>query len=60
MRVRAIRPTGSVAQEMFRQIAEVHPTLVKGMPFVDLNDYTLERLAAEQKLDTKLQQRAQS
>jgi thymidylate synthase ThyX len=45
-----------VAQEMYRQINEVHPTLAKGMKFVDLNDYALERLAAEQRIDTKLQQ----
>jgi thymidylate synthase ThyX len=45
-----------VAQEMYRQIDVVHPTLAKGMKFVDLNDYELERLAAEQRLDTKLEQ----
>lgn len=48
-----------VAQEMFRQIAEVHPTLAKGMTFVDMSDYALERLAAEQRIDTKLQTREQ-
>ena len=36
-----------IAQEMHRQISAVHPTLVANMHFVDLSDYTLERLAAE-------------
>jgi thymidylate synthase ThyX len=48
----------AVAQEMYRQILAVHPTLVAGMSFVDLNNYDLERLAAEQRLDTKLQQKS--
>jgi thymidylate synthase ThyX len=48
-----------VAQEMFRQIGEVHPSLVKGMRFVDMSDYDLERLAAEQRIDAKLQMNAQ-
>jgi thymidylate synthase ThyX len=48
-----------VAQEMFRQINDVHPTLSKGMKFVDMSDYDLERLAAEQRIDTKLQLRSQ-
>jgi thymidylate synthase ThyX len=43
-----------IAQEMYRQIQKVHPNLAAGMQFVDLNNYHLERLAAEQKLDAKL------
>ncbi|BAZ69735.1 thymidylate synthase ThyX [Fischerella sp. NIES-4106] len=46
----------TVAQEIYRHINSVHPALVANMHFVDLNDYALERLAAEQKIDTKLQQ----
>lgn len=46
-----------IAQEMYRQIQQVHPTLVAQMHYVDLHDYDLERLAAEQRLDTRLQQR---
>ncbi len=46
----------AIAQEMYKQINAVHPTLVANMHFVDLNDYTLERLAAEQRIDAKLQQ----
>ncbi len=43
----------AISQEMYLQIKEVHPTLVEGMKFVDLNNYDLERLAAEQKIDNK-------
>jgi thymidylate synthase ThyX len=45
-----------VAQSMYQQILAVHPTLVAKMSFVDLDDYVLERLSAEQRLDQKLQQ----
>ncbi len=45
-----------VAQSMYRQIQAVHPTLVAKMSFVDMDDYVLERLGAEQRLDQKLQQ----
>lgn len=47
----------AIAQAMYRQIQAVHPTLAAYMQFVDLNDYALERLAAEQRLDQKLEQR---
>ena len=43
----------AIAQEMYRQIQAVHPTLAEGMCFVDMHDYALERLAAEQRLDAK-------
>ena len=49
-----------IAQEMYRQISAIHPALVTNMNFVDLNDYTLERLAAEERIDTKLKQRDQN
>ena len=42
-----------IAQEMYQQISAVHPALVANMHFVDLNDYALERLAAEQRIDPK-------
>ena len=45
-----------VAQSMYQQILAVHPTLVAKMSFVDLDDYVLERLSAEQRFDQKLQQ----
>ncbi|PDV96777.1 FAD-dependent thymidylate synthase [Candidatus Chloroploca asiatica] len=44
-----------VAQAMFREISAVHPALAQGMHFVDQNDYGLERLTAEQRLDQKRQ-----
>ena len=44
----------TIAQEIYRQVAAIHPTLAEGMRFVDLNDYTLERLDAERRLDAKL------
>lgn len=44
-----------IAQQMYQQIKAVHPTLVDKMSFVDMNDYALERLAAEQRFDEKLQ-----
>ncbi|GIV89932.1 MAG: thymidylate synthase [Chloroflexus sp.] len=42
-----------IAQLMFQAIRAVHPTLAAGMRFVDHNDYDLERLAAEQRIDQK-------
>jgi thymidylate synthase ThyX len=44
----------AIAQEMYRQIAAVHPILAEGMRFVDMEDYPLERLASEQRIDAKL------
>lgn len=41
-----------IAQEMYLAIKSVHPLLAEGM-LVDMNDYDLERLAAEQKNDKK-------
>ena len=49
----------TIAQEMYHHIRAVHPTLVANMHFVDLNDYALERLAAEQRIDTKSKPRNQ-
>lgn len=48
-----------IAQEMYRQIAAVHPLLAEGMRFVDMNEYALERLDAERRLDEKRRQRGQ-
>ncbi|MGQ9548705.1 MAG: FAD-dependent thymidylate synthase [Roseiflexus sp.] len=42
-----------IAQEMYRQIAAVHPLLAEGMRFVDMHEYALERLDAESRLDEK-------
>ena len=49
-----------IAQEMHRLLSAVHPALLADMHFVDLNDYALERLAAEQRTDTKFKQRNQN
>lgn len=43
-----------VAQEMYQQIKQVHPLITSGMQFVDMNNYDLERLTAEQRLDRKI------
>jgi thymidylate synthase ThyX len=44
----------AIAQSMYYQIKSVHPFLTSFMDFVDLNNYELERLAAEQKIDARL------
>ena len=38
-----------IAQEMFKKVEEVHPLLAKYMKFIDLNEYSLGRLKAEQR-----------
>lgn len=47
----------ALAQEMYRQIAAVHPALAEGMRFVDMSEPGLERLASEQRLDRKRSER---
>ena len=42
-----------VCQRMFSQIKFVHPALAKGIKFVDLNRYELERLNAEKDREKK-------
>ncbi|MBW4640666.1 MAG: FAD-dependent thymidylate synthase [Gloeocapsa sp. UFS-A4-WI-NPMV-4B04] len=49
----------AIAQEMYQQVRAVHPSLVANMHFVDLNNYALERLTAEQRIDIKLKQQNQ-
>lgn len=44
----------AIAQDIYRLVAEIHPILAEGMRFVDMNDYALERLDAERRLDAKL------
>jgi thymidylate synthase ThyX len=44
-----------IAQDMYRQVATVHPSLAEGMRFVDMGEYALERLDAEKRLDAKLE-----
>lgn len=45
-----------MCQEMFRQAQKVHPFLLSFMKFVDMNDYELERLEAEKRIDKKMEQ----
>ncbi len=42
-----------IAQEMFRRVEEAQPLLAKYMKFVDLNEYSLGRLSAEQRQEDK-------
>jgi thymidylate synthase ThyX len=44
-----------VAQKMYYEIEKVHPNLSKGIRFVDLKDYALERFEAEKKSEMKRQ-----
>lgn len=44
-----------VAQQMYRLIEKVHPNLAKGLKFVDLKDYALERFDAEKRKEIKKQ-----
>src|SRR3989344_4701659 len=43
-----------IAQEMYKEIARVHPSLGKHMVFMDMKQYGMERLEAEKKLDRRL------
>jgi thymidylate synthase ThyX len=42
-----------VCQKMYKQIKRVHPILAKGIKFVDLRKYELERLHAEKNVEKK-------
>ncbi|MDH4121397.1 MAG: FAD-dependent thymidylate synthase [Deltaproteobacteria bacterium] len=46
-----------MAQKMFRRIEQVHPRLASLLRFVDLHDYPLGRLGAEQRLEEKRQEK---
>ncbi len=43
-----------VAQDMYREVEGVHPLLAKGMIFMDMKEYGLERLEAEKRIDRKM------
>lgn len=45
-----------MAQAMFREIEKVHPEIAKGMKFMDMNEYGLERLEAEKRIDKKMEE----
>ena len=42
-----------VAQDMYKQISKVHPTLSKIMKYVDTNEYELERFESEKRTEEK-------
>ncbi|MBF0286478.1 MAG: FAD-dependent thymidylate synthase [SAR324 cluster bacterium] len=43
-----------VAQAMYRKVEQVHPLLAQYIKFVDLNEYSLGRLGAEIRQETKI------
>ena len=45
-----------IAQDMFREIEKVHPLLASGMKFMDMKEYTFERLEAEKRIDKKMEE----
>lgn len=45
-----------IAQQMFREIKKVHPTLAVGMKFMDMKEYEFERLEAEKMIDKRLEE----
>ncbi len=45
-----------IAQQIYERVNEVHPNLAKGMSFVDMADYELERLEAEKKIEEKIEE----
>jgi thymidylate synthase ThyX len=47
----------TIALDMYDAISNVHPTLSSAFAFVDTDEYGLERLAAEQRLDAKRKER---
>jgi thymidylate synthase ThyX len=45
-----------IVQQMFKLVKEVHPVFAEGMKFVDLNEYELERIESEKKIDKKMEE----
>ena len=45
-----------ISQKMYEEIRRVHPILADGMKFIDMKEYSLERLEAEKKIDKKLEE----
>jgi cytidylate kinase len=41
---------------MFREIEKVHPALAKDMKFMDMKEYSMERLESEKRIDKKLEE----
>ena len=45
-----------IAQMIFLKVKEIHPALGEMIKFVDMNEYSLERLEAEKKIDQKMEE----
>lgn len=45
-----------IAQQMFLKIKEVHPIFAEHMKFVDMNEYPLERIESEKRIDKKMEE----
>ena len=45
-----------IAQQIFLKVREVHPALAEYMRFVDMNEYSLERIEAEKQLDKRIEE----
>ncbi len=46
----------SIAQKVYLKAKEVHPLLTEYIRFVDMNEYDMERLEAEKKIDKKMEE----
>ena len=45
-----------IAQKMYTEINRVHPSLGKYLQFVDMKEYSMERIDAEKRIDKKMQE----
>ena len=45
-----------IAQQMFKEIRNVHPDLASGMIFMDMKECPLARLESEKRIDKKLEE----
>jgi len=45
-----------IVQQMFRLVQHVHPTFAEGIKFVDMNEYSLERIESEKRIDKRMEE----
>ncbi|MBI2647229.1 FAD-dependent thymidylate synthase [Candidatus Woesearchaeota archaeon] len=45
-----------VAQQIYLKVKQVHPQLTEHLKFVDMNEYDMERIEAEKKIDRKIEE----
>ena len=45
-----------VAQQIYLKVKEVHPLLAEHIRFVDMNEYGMERIESEKKIDKKMEE----